>query len=510
MLLLGIALPMMALLMLGQDINWDLQNYHLYDPFAWLHGRLRLDIAPAQVQSWSNPLLDVPLYLMVAAHWPGLLVGLWLTLPSMAALYLLLRIYALLSIRPFHRIRLITLAVFTMGGVGFFAVLGTCCNDAFVAAGILGSLYLLLREDPAADRSVIWCLAGLLAGATAGLKLTAAVYCLGLAGAALAWPSWRQLPRRLAVLLLGGIAGFALTYGYWGTLLLHLHGNPLFPFYNQIFHSPDALFAANTDARFVPKGLNDALLVPFRLLAKSRLYSEKDLRDPRLLLGLIAWPALSWRAHRSAEHGDASRIARLQAIAGFFLVAFMAWSLQFGIYRYAIPLEMLGCLGFVLVLEWLPPQRLESGAVIGCLLAIAMTFPATWGRSHFTSEFVQVRMPPLPSGSMVVLSGGSPIAYAVTALPDDVAAISIDNNFMRPDRCTNLQASAERRIATHAGPLWLLRSSASEGDGGEADARRFYGLTIAGACKSVTTNFGELRLCPLHRDPRSMLCATPD
>jgi len=507
MLCLSVGFPLLALLVLGQDHNWDLQNYHLYDPFAWLHGRLRLDIAPAQIQSWNNPLLDVPMYLMTMARWPGALVCIWLTLPSMAALYLLLRMYALLSIHPFNRVRLVTLAVFAMGGVGFFAVVGTCLNDAYVAAGILCSLYLLLREDPAADRSAIWCVAGVVAGATTGLKLTAAVYCLGLAGAACAWPSWRQMPRRLAALLLGGIVGFALTYGYWGTLLFHLHGNPFFPYYNQIFHSPDAPFAANADERFHPPSLLDALLVPLRLLEKSQRYSEMNLRDPRLLLGCIAWVALSWRAHRN-PHRDRAHIARLQAVAGFFVVAFLAWSLQFGIYRYAIPVEMLGCLGFVLLLEWLPTRRLESGTLIACLLAIGMSFPASWGRSHFEAAFVDVRMPSLPRDSMIVLSGESPIAYAVTALPDDVAAISIENNFMHPTSCTALTAAAERRIATHVGPLWLMRSNGPTDDSGQLSAQRDYGLVVSAPCRQVASNLGVLSLCPLRRDPRPVLCAT--
>jgi hypothetical protein len=507
-LLLGIALPLLALLLLGQDRNWDLLNYHLYNPHAWLHGRLLLDIAPAQMQSWHNPLLDVPLYLITRAGWSGFLVGLWLTLPSMVALYLLLRIHALLSMHPPNHLRVATLAVFTMGGVGFFAVVGTCLNDAFVAAGVLGSLYLLLREDPDADRSGAWCLAGALAGATTGLKLTAAVYCLGLAGAALAWPSWRQLPRRLVALLLGGIAGFALTYGYWGTLLFHLHGNPFFPYLNQIFHSPDAQVAAIGDARFLPPSLIDALLIPFRLLETGQRYSEMRLRDPRLLLGIVAWALLQWRARRDTNHRDTGRIARLQALAGFFLIAFLAWSLQSGVYRYAIPLEMLGCLGFVLMLEWLPLHRLDSGTLIGCLIAIGATFPATWGRSHFKPAFVDVQMPSLPSRSMLVLSGTSALGYAVTALPDDVAAISIENNFMRPDRCTNLQAAAEHSIATHTGPLWLLRDSAGE-DSGERDAARFYGLVESGPCQLVMNSFDELSLCPLRRDPRPVLCAMP-
>jgi hypothetical protein len=232
------------------------------------------------------------------------------------------------------------------------------------------------------------------------------------------------------------------------------------------------------------------------------------LRDPRLMLGIVAWVLLQWRARRDTDHRDRKRTARLQALAGFFLVAFLAWSLQSGVYRYAIPLEMLGCLGFVLMLEWLPPRRLDSGTLIGCLIAIGATFPATWGRSHFKAPFVEIQMPPLPSRSMIVLSGTSALAYAVTALPDDVAAISIENNFMQPDRCTNLQAAAEHRIATHTGPLWLLRGSAGE-DSGERDAGRFYGLVESGPCQPVTSNFDDLSLCPMRRDPRPVLCAMP-
>jgi hypothetical protein len=46
---------------LGQDANWDLQNYHFYGPWALLEGRaFGWDIAAAQLQTYLNPLLDLP------------------------------------------------------------------------------------------------------------------------------------------------------------------------------------------------------------------------------------------------------------------------------------------------------------------------------------------------------------------------------------------------------------------------------------------------------------------
>jgi hypothetical protein len=59
---------------LGQDDNWDLRNYHWYNPYALLNGRLPVDMAPGNWQSYFNPLIDVPYY--VLNQWlPGPAVG---------------------------------------------------------------------------------------------------------------------------------------------------------------------------------------------------------------------------------------------------------------------------------------------------------------------------------------------------------------------------------------------------------------------------------------------------
>jgi hypothetical protein len=73
-LLLGFVAGGLASLALGQDNNWDLQNYHAYNAFAFLHDRLTFDVAPAQRQSYLNPIADVPFYLG-SAHLPPRLFG---------------------------------------------------------------------------------------------------------------------------------------------------------------------------------------------------------------------------------------------------------------------------------------------------------------------------------------------------------------------------------------------------------------------------------------------------
>ncbi|MDB9418606.1 hypothetical protein PN487_18805, partial [Microcystis aeruginosa CS-556/03] len=43
---------------LGQDVSWDLRNYHFYNPYMLLTGRFKYDVLPAQIQTFFNPLMD--------------------------------------------------------------------------------------------------------------------------------------------------------------------------------------------------------------------------------------------------------------------------------------------------------------------------------------------------------------------------------------------------------------------------------------------------------------------
>src|SRR5580700_9365509 len=61
-------------LVLGQDANWDLRNYHWYNAYAFLNGRFGFDLLPAQTPWFYNPLIDVPFYLL-AMHVPAMAAG---------------------------------------------------------------------------------------------------------------------------------------------------------------------------------------------------------------------------------------------------------------------------------------------------------------------------------------------------------------------------------------------------------------------------------------------------
>src|SRR6202165_1939794 len=79
-----------------QDGNWHLLNYHFYNAWAFVHDRLGWDLAPAQSQTFHNPLLDLPFYGMVAADWRPRLIGFVMALPAGIGAFFLGRIVLLL------------------------------------------------------------------------------------------------------------------------------------------------------------------------------------------------------------------------------------------------------------------------------------------------------------------------------------------------------------------------------------------------------------------------------
>ena len=66
----------------GQDSSFDLLNYHLYIPYSLLNDRWHIDLIPAGMHTFFNPLLDVPYYLLFShlMYWPRLtafIQGMW-------------------------------------------------------------------------------------------------------------------------------------------------------------------------------------------------------------------------------------------------------------------------------------------------------------------------------------------------------------------------------------------------------------------------------------------------
>lgn len=506
--------------LLGQDINWDLLNYHLYNPWAWLTGHANDDVAVAGLQSYYNPLPDIPYYLLVTGPlnaWPRVvaaLQGLWY-----GALIYVVGVIVIEFARREGRAAGLGEALAWWIGVSGSAVMaqaGATFNEVPLAMLVLTAFAMLLRIAPAADgagqRGVGWklLLAGLLAGVAVGLKPTAIVYAPALAAACLVLAPRGSRMRHVALFGVAGATGVLLAYGAWGLHLYRMTGNPLFPLFNNVFHSDWVPAINGTDARFRPHGVLQWLFYPFEWsVRKSRLVSEFPMRDGRLAvvwLGVVALGAmLPWRLRRAGTaQAQRAGLRAEMALLLFVGVAYAGWLALFSIYRYLIPVEALsGLIGLLLIrrfaeqLRGRVARRVWVGVgVFVTLLLLFGTHRPDWGHAPFAAHSVEVHAPRLPDDTLVLVVD-QPNAFVVPFLQGRRATFAGITWFTNLARHQMLGAMLRERIATHRGPIQaVVRDLPAAG----RDLRR-YGLTLAShRCRPIRSNLDDdLKLCALNR-----------
>jgi hypothetical protein len=499
---------------LGVDRNWDLQNYHLYNVLAALHNRYFYDVAPAQLQSYFNPLLDLPFFSMIEFFndWPRVIAFVEGAVHGVSLLCIGLLTWHLLGsaegMSQALRIILTALALLIGAtGAGSAPLIGATTGDLQATAPMFVALLLVIR---AIDRAQMdsrralgaIAIAGVLAGFAAAAKLTMGIYGVAIAVSLFA------LPRAL---LVSGVLRFAAT-GVAGVLFgggLHffrmwrLFGNPFFPMFNNVFHSPYWEASAIRDTRFLPKTQIDWLILPFEWAQNTgqSIVSELAFRDIRIALAftLGGLAALSWLGSLTRSSQGTRVSPGVRALTIFILVAYFIWLPLFSIYRYLVPIELLS--GVVIVLALGAIVRRHAWPVMGVAaagLCIATTVPLDWGHAPFRDRYIEVNAPALAPDTLVVIVGADPVSYFIPFLNRKVRWVSLMNNLLRPDQDNLLMRRARELIKEHRGPLMMLQAGASEADS-DATLSRLSLVRGPGECGYLSSNLVAERyaICPI-------------
>lgn len=456
---------------LGTDSNWDLRNYHLYTAFAFLHGRLGFDLAPAQMQSFFNPLPNLPFYALVQTlNGQPRLVAFLMGLPAGVYAFALGQIAWIMARRSLGpgRPALLATAVVTLMGMAGAAVaptIGGTMNDVTIGGLVMVALWLTLRAAdppfPEPRRLVVqMALAGLICGAALGLKLTNILY---------------AAPLGLLILVLLGlraaiVAGLAMGVGFlllWAPFALMLwreYGNPVFPMYNDIFHSPDYLPIRLADERFLPRDWMQALFYPFYWLRPTTgLVTELTMRDARLALGYLAAFVLGVALLRRGPWRETLRAERPVILLLLFCIgAYALWAKTFGIYRYLLVVESLAGVLLLLALARLMPAtgwRVAGVTALAALAVMLTTIRPNWGHVRYGAQVVRLDPVPMPADGMLLIAGDDGLGYVVPFLPPGVRAVAIYNNLIRPGQETGLARRIRDAVASHRGPFRVLVSS---------------------------------------------------
>lgn len=430
-------------ILLGPDNYWDLRYYHLYDPWAYLHGRYLYDLGPAQEQGFLNPVADFLLYGLVSSplnDFPRIVAFIMGAMHGInAALVYAIACHVIRVPQETERWTLRAVA-FLIGvtGAGWISLLGGSSDDLTSALFVLASFWVLLKLADQPSGAGAWrrfALAGVWIGLGVGLKYTSAIYAPGV-GAVLVLVALRQ--RSFAGLIAFGLAAaagfFAVTAHHMLTLWNDFR-NPFFPYLNQIFRSPYWEPIAIRDDRFIPRTLWDLLAFPFYWVkVHTYVVVEKPFRDWRAAAAyialIVAVAAFAARRLRGGPVVEATRGFAL--VIAFVVVSYFAWALGFAYYRYAIPLEMLSGVIIVGALVWLlDTSRMRAPIAVTILAVItASTVPIDWGRRDYDGHYVHVEVPPIPPNAVVLVATWDPAAYFIPYAEPRAQYVGIENNYL--------------------------------------------------------------------------------
>lgn len=508
--------------LLGKEAGWDLQNYHWYDPYALLTQRLGFDIAVAHHATYYNPLIDVPFY-WIATHTQAWLAGAFLGALFGVAVALVGAItYQVIACRN-TTWRIVIAALIAIAGAiggGAFPALGNTSNDVPVAIGVLAALWILTRNfsqlrsiSLKAHIATPLLSAGICAGISVGLKLTTAIYALGLLIAILVTATtWRKRGFNFFLLGIGMFLGFVACAGPWLWRMWEYGRNPLFPYFNQLFHSPLLVEGSYRDTAYI--NAHDwvgKLILPYLFTRDSFQVAEWHFRDAHILVAYVVVPLslLIMVIHRQLSSPASSPSLtvvpqRLMVfLTCFAAVSYLCWLLLFGIYRYLIPLEMLSPLLIAIgIALWPIVNKARIAITVVVLIAAQTVVTTTIERYVWDDMYVRVQVPPLadPEHSMVLMIGTSPMAFVIPSFPSAIPFLRVDGWMVWKDDVTSgLARQMHARIAAHTGPL-LMMYSPWEAKRAVETAQAYNLKLLPDTCAPIRSNIADaLQLCQLQR-----------
>jgi hypothetical protein len=492
----------------GIDANYDRLNYHIASAQRLLQGRTFDDVAISGVQTYFNPALNLLSYALareLGFFWSRYAL---VAIQALAWAFLGAAVWRAILIEhkvtfPQGLVVATAMAVLSLCAPVSISVLGTTFADLTMAALI--SAVLLIRLPTGFEvRPWRGALTGLILGVGVGLKPTILPLCLAYGIVFYAMLAMLNRPAKAAAEFLAfGVAAAAatlLTAGPWALEVMKETGNPVFPYANDIFHSPFVPPVEMADVRFRPASLRELLKVPARLaIGGHSITVESWVRDIRFAMFWYALvPALAvfviWRRGQAAAFiRSAPRTTFLYA---FFIAAYLAWEAMTGIQRYALTLDIL--VGFLLALPllFLPYRWACIGAAVMVALHIGTLRPVFWDRQRVA--FDQSAAP----GAGKIIAQDALIFISRMSLNDTPQAYLVD--YFGTDSRFVLRSPYEPRFSLETGAggpfaekvrtllarqwpdgVWFVTDAVMD-----VDTRNYfsgYGLTLTSDCRGITT-----------------------
>ncbi|HAW51441.1 MAG TPA: hypothetical protein DCX54_03790 [Flavobacteriales bacterium] len=469
-------------LYLGKDINWDLKNYHYYNAYAFLENRLDFDIAPAQLQTFINPIADIPFYLItksfpswVAGFIFGFIHGL-----NLSAVFLIF--WKLSNQDQIWKKKLLGICIVITSGIapGFISELGNTMHDNLTSVFVLSAILLLLiaienfEKMEFSSGFVQVSLAGLIMGIGVGIKPSITIFAIGSTCVLMLFLLSHRIKLLIGFITYGftGIIGGVTSAGFWWWELWTRFQNPFFPFYNHIFKSSYFTSSQITWSKFLPREFWEYFAWPFIFTLDSYRTNQLqffDIRFTLLYVLCIAWLIIS--AFRKFYLADQNKVSisddinRFEVRKGnflliFFLVSYILWIITSATYRFMIPLELLTPLCFLIIIDrLLLNKKIKTILVIGAtILTFILYKPFNWVRLNWSDSYFMVDTSQFNASdeAIVVMFGKSPTSYIIPAFPPNYRFVRPEGNLGMQQNNSPLLIGIKNLLSQHKGNIYLL------------------------------------------------------
>src|SRR6185437_81769 len=192
------ALALWVSWLLGKDVRWDTLDYHFYAGFSALHDRFSYDYFPAGSQSYFNPYVYVPFYLLAVSGLPAIAAASILAIVQSAILWFTYELTLEVAPPRSPRTRLtmgLCAVALAFANPILINQFGSSFSDV-ITAEIVVAAWLLLVRSIRLPRVGLVIFAGALLGIASALKLTNCVHALSAGVVILFLPvGWRSKAR---------------------------------------------------------------------------------------------------------------------------------------------------------------------------------------------------------------------------------------------------------------------------------------------------------------------------
>jgi hypothetical protein len=383
----------------------------------------------------------------------------------------------------------------------FVSEIGTTFSDIWTGPLVVAAAGFIAFAPTVGRPGVLLLAAGVLLGASTGVKLTNGVFALaGTVCVLAACIGYRRLMLPALLFAAGGLLGFGVTGGAWAYRLWFNFGSPVFPFFNAIFGSPDYDASNIKDGRFGASSILDVVLGPWQAATGKLATSEVPFRDGRFLILVMLGAAAALAPARRQP----ARPGLLRLLGLFLVVAYAAWYVMFGIQRYALPLEILAGPCCILLMIRLLPSR--TVALVAVLLAgglASWTRMDSWGRVPWGERWQVVEMPASMGDTQLFVFLDEPpwpIASTAVALPRAASFVRLGGHVplhsggIFDRRLRSILAQLRGRAARS-----LLAASSVPEKAQEQMVR--YGLRLTDDCVPLTVQYQAFRSCRIEWMP---------